>query len=181
MPDSEESEKESPANPPPDVTTPQVGMFFPAALAPPLIAAGVKAGEKVYDHLSSHEPIAIRVLESVLVDNWHEISFTIKNQTEHGAYLESVQVIEPQGKSIVKREYAKSFGNDDGPSTWLPAYLAPWDEIKFYVKVPKCENRGLDFDWVGKLKLEISRLDQKSPKAEELIFRLRWEAPTKLY
>jgi hypothetical protein len=176
MPDSEDSEMGKPVNLRSVANQDQVKMIIAETLISALIPIGGKVGEKVYEYQHSHEPIAVRVLESELVGDCHVITFMIKNQTQHGAYLESISVAEPQGRSSIRRKFDQSFGvrEIDETSSWLPLCLAPGHEIKFCVEVPKCENRGPISDLSGKLEIEISRLDQKKPETKEIMFRLRW-------
>ena len=42
------------------------------------------------------------------------------------------------------------------------------------VKIPLCQNRGLDSDLSGTLNLEISRLNQEKIDNRKITFRLRW-------
>lgn len=157
---------------PSDSTIDQIKMVLAETLISALIPVASKVGEKAYDQIRSQEPIRVTVLDSKLVKGQHQISFTLTNQTDHGAYLESISVVAPQGQCTIDRKH-DSFG--DAPSNWLPMYLGPWGgEVTFDVKIPLCQNRGLDSDLSGTLNLEISRLNQEKIDNRKITFRLRW-------
>jgi hypothetical protein len=157
---------------PSDSTKDQIKMVLAETLISALIPVASKVGEKAYDQIRSQEPIRVTVLDSKLVKGQHEISFTLTNQTDHGAYLESVSVVAPQGPCTIELTHSRM---GDVPSNWLPMYLGPWGgDVTFDVKIPLCQNRGLDSDLSGTLNLEVSRLNQEKIDNRKITFRLRW-------
>lgn len=136
-----------------------------------LTPVAVKGGETLYEKLRAQNPIFVQVLDSRLVQDRHEISFKVTNNTLHGAYLESISLVAPEGEySVVIRGQSDPFFPVE-----LPMLINPGKGRLFDVNFSKCQNRGLDSDWSGTLELLVSRLEDAKPESQQVKFRLRWQ------
>jgi hypothetical protein len=162
----------------------QANMVIAEALLP--IVGGslaAKGAEALAKKILSPNPVFVQVLDSKRVKDRHQVNFKLTNNTLHGVYLEKVSLSEPEGEHTVKptsdpyrkRSYAfPDLAGNELKMDWLFELIRPGENRYFVLEFPLCLNRGPKTDWAGVLKLLISRLEEETPKWQEVRFRIRW-------
>jgi hypothetical protein len=140
-----------------------------------------KEGERVLESLHSSRKVVVQILYSEFKDAKHTVHFKVTNDSLHGVYLESIELVAPQGTFSVKEDvddvpgipismpgYHKSAG-------WERPHLSPGSDYAFSVTFPACKDPTYTSQWSGMIRVEISQLDQVKPEFREIPFRIRWQ------
>lgn len=103
--------------------------------------------------MTQPEPIAVSVLDSVTGNANHVIMLQITNQTMHGVYIESIQLLEPVNCQVTTIECDNgNIGLDSDVGRFgdvgrfaadklaLPRRIKPMGMVTFEVTIPKIDD-----------------------------------------
>jgi len=142
---------------------------------------GTKAAMDIRKNFQQAPPFETRVLDSVSQEGFHVITFGLKNNTQHGIYVESLSISRPESREAHENFTIKEHGMGTGkayqePDTYFPVSLSAFNDKTFFVRFsilsPKRQHVNAPYMLAD---FTISRLDQKQEEAEvRQEFRIRW-------
>lgn len=125
--------------------------------------------------LAKIDPVAVVIKDSLQEGEAHVVTATFHNQTSHGIYLESFELSHPANSSLTVEEIVEypSMGTPKmGPAT-LPYLLIPNSEKIYKFKLPVMAEKAFLKAPYASVSLTYSKLDEKSVRTAEIVFRLR--------
>jgi hypothetical protein len=154
-------------------------------------AAGKFAYEAIKDFRNSQEPFFVSVVNSGLQDNFHVVSFELRNNTLHGLIVEEAWIALPEERDKALRDvfYSKSesemsFGGAKKQTPKLlesmePFRVPPGGQPKtFYIGLPVLtpQKKHQDVPYLIAT-FNVSHLNEKQPTNNKykVDFRVRWK------
>lgn len=131
--------------------------------------------KQIKELLAKIDPVAAAIKDSLQEGDMHVVTATFHNQTSHGIYLESFELSHPANGSLAIEEIVEypSMGTPKmGPAT-LPYLLIPNSEKIYKFKLPVMAEKAFLKAPYASVSLSYSKLDEKSIRKVEIVFRLR--------
>jgi len=131
--------------------------------------------KQIKELLAKIDPVAVVIKDSLQEGDMHVVTTTFHNQTSHGIYLESFELSHPANSSLTVEEiveYASMGTPKMGPAT-LPYLLIPNTEKIYKFKLPVMGEKAFLKSPYASVSLTYSKLDEKSIRKTDVVFRLR--------